>query len=42
MKRSQIALAIGLQIGDFMIFSPSPAMEASRLFAKMLSRSWMR
>jgi hypothetical protein len=27
-------LAIGLHIGNFMIFSPNPSMESSRLFAE--------
>jgi hypothetical protein len=41
-RRSQIALAIGLHLGDFMIFSPNLPMESSKFLAKMLSRSWIR
>jgi hypothetical protein len=40
--RSQIALAIGLRGGDLRTFSPSRSIDSSRLFAKMLSRSWIR
>ena len=39
---ARIALAIGLRGGDFRTFSPSRSIDSSRLFAKMLSGSWIR
>ena len=40
--RSQIALAFGLRNGDFRTLRPSRLIDSSRLFAKMLSRPWIR
>ena len=40
--RSQIALAFGLCGGDLSAVSPSFVIDASKLLAKMLSRSWRR
>ena len=41
-NRSQIAFAIGLRGGDFRTLNPKPLMDASKLLAKMLSRSCIR